>query len=156
MLMVKGTRVAFDMQEGGEVIVRSKSGMMHDPKGIAWPRCSLLVGPFQRTGHHPEREGADARAYFGRSYSLLQGQVASPPPRALSSWEKLGPVEQIWYTRTGSRFTGKFRHPFNQPGVVTQIFKGKGRPPILYAHGSFLRLEMQAGCLVDSGGIRWP
>jgi hypothetical protein len=162
MLMVKGTRVAFDLADGAEIDVRPGLGMMHDPDGKAWPRCSLLIGPFTkgRAMSSPPSAWGAARQYYGRQYAVRQGEV-NLPPRALSGWERLGPVTQIWYTRVGSKYrrSGErpdFRHEYNKPGLLTRMFKGKGRPPVLYSRGEFLRLEMQAGCMLDARGIVFP
>jgi hypothetical protein len=154
-LLVKGTHVAFDMADGGETVLRASAGMMHDPSGHSWPRCSLLVGPY-RIIDADEPDDEQARSYFGRQHRLREAVVDRPPPRDRTGWRRLGPVEQIYYTRPGSRYRGRFRHPFNAPGIMTRIFKGNGIRPVLYAHHSFLRLEMSRGCLLDARGIVWP
>jgi hypothetical protein len=161
VLIVKGRSVAFDLEDR-EILVRRSSGLMHDPTGRSWPRCSLLIGPFQRgrAARSDAPSYRDAQSYFGRDAEVRQGEV-DPPPRPLASWKRLGTVEQIWYTRAGMRYRhrGKpspFRHPFNEPGILTRLFRGKGRRPVLYAHGRFLRLEMQRGCILDARGIVWP
>jgi hypothetical protein len=160
MLIVKGTRVAFEMTEGGEVVVRPRCGMMHDPQGSSWGKCSLLVGPFNTGRSEPLLEVAaaslkSAQQYFGRNYVVREGSVELPP-RALSGWERLGPVDRIWYTRGGTKYPGPFKHPFGRPGVLTRLFKGAGKKPILYTRGAFLRLEMQSGCMLDDRGILFP
>lgn len=156
-LIVKGLRAAFDVDPDREILVRPSSGMMHDPEGTSWPRCTLLFGPFERGPvADPDSESYDeAKEYFGERTRVREG-VIDRPPRPLGAWERLGTVEQIWYTRPGSRFRGRFRHPFNSPGIVRRLFKGRGRRPVLYARGAFLRLELHHGCVLDELGIRYP
>jgi hypothetical protein len=154
MLIVKGYRVAFDLEDGDEILVKPTVGMMHDPAGEDWPKCSLLFGSFRRGKKVAEDEG-EARDYFGKDYVIHEG-VVDTPERSLSDWKSLGKVERIWYGRPGTRYPGPFQHPFADPGIALRLFKGKGTLPTLYALGPFLRLELAKGCMLDSRGIVWP
>lgn len=152
MLLVKGTRVAFELADGGEVVVRASSGMLHDPEGTHWPRCSFLVVPYDRAPGL-EGESKKAREYFGQNAVILKGQV-TPVPRALSAWERWDAVTRIWYTRWGTKYRGPFKHPFGKRGITSILF-GKGWA-VLYRRGDLLRMQMPKGCILDDRGIVWP
>lgn len=49
MLLRKGFRVAFVLEDGSEVVPPRSDSMLHDEDGIDWPYCSLLIGPMRRT-----------------------------------------------------------------------------------------------------------
>ena len=152
MIIVKGVSVIFDLTDGSSVRPRASAGMMHDPTGRAWPKKSLLVGAYQKGGitdDVPE----DAKRYLGRNYSAHEGSVDLPPKR-LGEWEKLGEVETIYYRRPGTRAPGKFHHEFNKPGL-RRLVHGTGRA-MLYARGSYYRLELPRSAIVDDRGIVWP
>lgn len=156
MLVVTGTRVTFEMADGGEVVVRPRCGMMLDTEGTHWAKCSLLVGPYDKgSAARHEIITRGARAYLGRNHVIREGSV-DLPPRALSGWKRIGPVTRIWYVRGGTKYPGPFKHQFGKPGFLTRLFKGVGKKPILYTRGAFLRLEMQSGCMLDDRGILFP
>jgi hypothetical protein len=137
--------------------------MMHDPSGKAWPAKSLLIGPF-RAGTHgrvPDEHYEGAPEYYlGRGYRARYGTVRLPP-RALRRWQFVGYVSrggpedgEIRYHRRGSRAPGGFYHPWNRRSLMTLIH-GHGRVR-LYRLGSFYRLEMPRGAVVDDRGFVWP
>jgi hypothetical protein len=147
MLVKKGHGVRFDLETGRKVAARG--GMLHDPEGASWPRCSVLVGPFSHGGKTDERLSSSARAYFGRGYAASRGSVELPP-RAMTAWKEVGPVKTIWYTRTGEVMGGeRFFHHFKR-GLLSR------RLPVLYRHGRFFRLELGAGCTLNHRGYIRP
>ena len=156
MLIVKGTRVAFDFVDGAEMDVAPKSAMMHDAEGRDWPRCSVLIGPFSAgttsgvpTGGKSLRA---ARDYYGRNYVLKAGDLDTPP-RAMAGWRKVGSVRRIYYYRPGNRHRGDFQHPV---GARKHVFFGpKGRASV-YVRGRWVRLELPSGCILDDRGFVWP
>lgn len=151
MIIVKGTRVIFDLLgEDRSLHAPARAGLLHDPSGRDWPRCSALVGPYARTAE--PLEDAKAQQYFGRSYQVRAARVTLPP-RPIASWRSVGPVERIWYTRGGTKYPGPFQHKFNK-GWIPLVF-GKKRV-ILYKLGSWCRLEFPDGCTLDDRGFVRP
>ena len=49
-MIVKGTGGSFKMSDGQRVHVGGRHGMMHDPTGKKYRSCTVLFGPFERTG----------------------------------------------------------------------------------------------------------
>ncbi len=130
--------------------------MLHDPRGTSWGKNSLLFVKFRPNVRAPtetEYEG-DAKHYLGQKHRARVGAVELPP-RALSSWEKLGNVKQIFYTRVGTKAPGRFQHPF---GVRTMLMLWrKGKSPVLYRYGSSaMRLELGSSAILDDRGIVFP
>lgn len=156
MIVVKGTRVAFDMKgrrHGPEpdIVCHATYGLMRDPDGRAWPRCSALVGPFRRGG--PEVESAYARRWMGRRVVTRKGAVTLPP-RALSAWKVLGEVEVLYYLRPGSSHPGMYKHAFNKDLLHKLVF-GKTKV-LLRRRGRFYRIEMGDRCTIDDRGFVAP
>jgi hypothetical protein len=155
MLIRKGRGVHFVMEDDARVSAPRGTSMLHDPKGTKWGKCSLLFAGFTPGEREPtdaEAEG-EPRYYLGKQHKMMVGRVELPP-RALSSWEKIGRVKQIFYTRLGSKAPGYYKHPF---GVRTALMLWrKGKMPVLYKRGSCMRLELGADCLLDDRGIVFP
>ena len=150
-LINKGRSCLFVMKDGSE---RScAGGMMHDPSGKWWPRTSVICGPFQK-GDFDDDVGGDARHYLGSTHRTRVGSI-NLPPRSTSSWQYIGDVEEIFYTRAGRKNPGRYRHPFNKPGALATIVKGKGRVR-LYRRGRFYRVDLPRGAILDSRGYVWP
>lgn len=152
--IVKGRAGRFEMREGPDVTCAG--AMIHDPTGRAWPKRSVLFGPVRRvrSATDPEVEGA-GRHYLGNSHRVAVGMV-NAPPRSLDGWVYLGEVERVYYTRNGKKYGGvRFQHPFNKPGALATMVKGKGRVR-LYRKGRFCRLELPRGSILDSRGFVWP
>lgn len=154
MLIVKGQKCSFDMKDGGSVT--GAGAMMHDSTGRYWSKCSLLFGTFQRGNRRvPDSEMKGApRNYLGRTHQGNYGSV-NLPPKALSEWEHVGEVKEIWYTRTGKKAPFRFRHPFGKKSTVLSFFKGVGHAQ-LYKCGRFYRLQLGKNCILDDRGICWP
>jgi hypothetical protein len=158
-LICMGRDVIFVLHGGREISARRKrDGMLYDESGYYWPKCSLLVAPFDQ-GHDPV-DVTKARWFFGKNFDTLQGQ-APLPPRTISAWKKLGELEQIFYDRAG-KYKGPFEHRFNSHRSLTQLVIGvlnRGAaksPAILYAHGDCYRVEFPRGCVIDDRGIVLP
>ena len=141
MLIAKGSNVRLVLADGRSV--RAPGGMLHDPNGKAWPRCSVLVGPFQK-GREPIQKDLGARKYFGADYNASLGSANIPDDKNLDGWKKVGDVRQIFYVRTGNVYGGTlFQHPFKPHAK-------------LYRLGKWHRLELGSWCSLDEAGFRKP
>jgi hypothetical protein len=148
MLIAKGRSCRFDLASGRTVRAPSGAGMLHDPEGTNWPRCSILFASFTRGPVAPDMQRS-ARSYFGSGYQAGKGKLDAPP-KPLEGWTEIGEVKTIWYTRMGNIYGGKpFFHHFKK-----SMFRG--RLPVLYRHGRFMRLELPAGCTVNARGFVSP
>jgi hypothetical protein len=146
-LIAKGRGVTFEMADGREI--HCSGAMMHDPSGRWWPSKSVLIGPARLRQSKTDIEG-DARAYFGRSDGHV-GRV-NTPPKPLKSWDYLGEVADIFYTRSGRR-AGYYRHSFNE-GLMSLL--GGHKKVRLYKRGKFCRLELPRGAQLDDRGFVRP
>jgi len=152
-MICKGFAVSFDLEDGSKIDAPASFALLHDPTGRHWKKTSILIAPFHRDGVDVEPSSA-AKAYLGSRHSTKQGDV-DLPPRPLSAWDYEGDVEQIWYTRHGSKYGGRrFRHRFNSSGLQ-RLVRGVGRAR-LYSHGRLYRLELPRGAAVDDRGFLWP
>jgi hypothetical protein len=157
VIVVKGTHVAFDLKgrshdrERPDIVCRASLGLMRDPEGMRWPRCSALIGPFGKGG--PVVESAYARKWVGKGVTTRQGSVALPP-KDLSAWKTLGEVETLYYLRPGTRAPGMYRHAFNKD-VLSRLVFGR-RKVMLRKHGRFYRLDMGDRCTIDDRGFVFP
>jgi hypothetical protein len=153
-LVTKGTRVGFDMEDGQEINAPPGYGMLHDPTGKSWARCSLLIAPFRRGGLAQEDEVPSyARAYLGRRYRPRIGDVVLPE-KSLVGWDRLGRVSRIWYTRGGSKAPFRFQHPIGKKTIFS-IFRGKDQAT-LYKKGRYYRVQLGRACVLDDRGIVHP
>lgn len=155
MILVKGTSVAFDLGPDKAIECPRAHGLMHDESGSAWPKSSVLVGPYKRTARAID-PGGRGRAYFGGDYQARAAAVALPP-RDLGRWRKIGEVTCVWYVRPGTRAPGRFRHRF---GAGWETFLLGSHKPVLYVCRSggaeWHRLELGAGAVVDDRGFVSP
>jgi hypothetical protein len=155
MIIRKGNGVSFELEDGREVVAPKSWAMLHDPDGKKWNACSGLIVPFrtrQRRATPEEMEGAP-RDYLGKQHVGYVSTVRLPP-RSLASWERVGPVAKIWYTRQGTRAPGPYWHPFGKR--QWQYLFTKGKKAVLYRRPGALRIELQSGCLWDDRGIVRP
>lgn len=156
MLIVKGSRVSFDLVDGRKLDAPSESGMMHDPTGTSWPKCSVLVAPFAKGTRVASSK--ESESYFGSDYQSHQGSV-DLPERSLKGWEKVGDLKEVWYRRQGGRFlkpNGRpddFRHAFHKG--LAALF-GKKKSAVLYRKGPLFRIEMRRGCVLNFRGFVSP
>lgn len=154
--IVKGTDVRFVLKGGRRVVPPRSYGMIHDPTGRRWPRCSVLVTSFRegsRLAAPRETRGAP-RDYFGRPYPVHVGSVNFP--RGTKLWTRVGAVERIFYWRTGDRpkVPGLFQHPFGLRRA--EYLFAQGALPVLYRRGGAYRLEFARGCTIDDRGYVFP
>lgn len=153
-LVSKGTRVGFDLKDGEEIDAPAGYGMLHDPTGHHWARCSLLIAPFRRgTVVDPDEVPSYAKAYLGRKYRPHVGEVTLPN-KSLNGWERLGEVGRIWYTRGGTKAPFRFQHPIGKKTAFS-IFRGKDTAT-LYRQGRYYRVQLGRGCVLDDRGIVHP
>src|SRR5271165_924491 len=155
MLIRKGTQASFDLEGGATINAPRGSAMLHDPTGRAWGANSALfvrLGKASRPATEREEKGTPEE-YLGRNYRARVSTVTLPP-RALSSWERIGRVTMIWYQRTGSKARGYFKHPFGVRSALSLWQAGK--LPTLYRRGDAMRLELGAGSRWDDRGIVFP
>jgi hypothetical protein len=153
-LIAKGRSCRFEMVDGPDVSV--SGGMLHDPSGKWWPKRSVLCGPFKakiRKAADDEYKGA-AKHYLGSSHNASIGSVDTPP-KALGEWDLVGDVEEIFYTRSGAKRPGRYRHKFNKGSSLATIIKGTKKVK-LYRHNRFVRLELPPGAILDTRGFVWP
>ena len=153
--IVKGRSCRFEMKDGPDVTC--VGAMIHDPTGRAWPKNSVLCGPFRarvRRATDDEYRGA-SRDYLGTTHQAYIG-VVDMPPRALGEWDYLGEVDRIFYTRTGKKRPGRYQHPFFKPTALATLIRGRHGKVRLYRRGRFCRLELPRGAMLDSRGFVYP
>lgn len=156
-LICMGREVEFVLKDGREIKAKqTRDGMLRDPSGTYWPKCSLLIAPFENGTEASKQAGN----YFGRDAEVFEGRV-DLPPQSLGEWQELGEVREIFYDRAGTKHPGFFRHEFHKPrGMYKLVFLIKGRaakePAVLYQHGDYFRLDLPKGCVVDDRGIVVP
>ncbi len=153
MIFVKGHHVAFEMEDGREIVPRARLGMMQDPRGEHWPVCSVLVGPYEPRKGAVEHDASSAR-YYGPDYTL-HGCRVHLPAKSLGAWHDLGRVSVIYYVRSGNRAPPRAiaRHRFGAGWEA--IFVG-ARLATLYVRGGWYRLELGSPCVVDDRGFVVP
>lgn len=153
MLIVKGWKVSFDLDDDTGVDAPASWAMLHDPTGRYWKSTSVLVMPFKKLSRET-RGDSYSKDYLGGSWDSLLGDVTLPP-KPLGAWVYEGEVECIWYSRHGAKYGGRrFRHPFNSPGIA-RLLKGRGHARLYSRRGAF-RLELSRGAILDGRGIVWP
>jgi hypothetical protein len=158
MLICKGTRVVLDLRSGKTVRCPPSWGMCHDPDGKDWPKDSVLILPYRRTGQSVDY--GPARTYFGPGYDVESGEPSgSLPPKDLRAWKRVGHVGRkdgepsLWYTRPGTSHPGPFKHKLND-GWFTWIL-GKRRAILYRRRGAYL-LDFPDGVIADARGFVHP
>lgn len=157
-LICMGRRVEFVLRDGREVRARrERDGMLYDESGFYWPKCSVLISPFNN-GREEVKGISKARSFFGR-VRVFEGIAPVLPPRSLSAWRELGAIDSVFYERAG-KHSGLFRHRFNAPRGLWQLvwpFMRDGKKPAtLYSHGGCFRVELPKRCVVDDRGYVVP
>lgn len=124
---------------------------LHDETGRYWPKCSVLVSSFNKldTPVDPNDEAAD---YFGADFETLEGRMKLPP-RAISEWTEVGEIKVIYYVRDGDYAPGGYHHKIGVRRLWNLWQTGKS---FLYRRGRAHRVELGAGCIVDSRGVVKP
>jgi hypothetical protein len=151
-ILCKGFACVFEMTDGEYVRAPESAGLLHDPDGIALPKCHALITTFRtstRTPSSVEYDGAPS-AYLGRHYSAHIGGVTVPK----GEWRAIRQVACIYYTRQGTRAPGRFRHRFGERRW--QALWRKGELPMLYKLGSSYMLDLGEGAVWTDLGIVYP
>lgn len=140
-IIIKGSRVAFIMANGRTMRLPAGYGIIHDPDGVALPRCEVFFGPYRRTNRPAVKASKKAARYFGKQYVPKEGSVDVPK----GPWNPVGEVVEILYERTkGSQYAGKYFHPF------------KSFSPTLSRCSRYYRLALRNGCIIDDRGFVFP
>lgn len=144
MLIAKGYRVIFALQDGRKVRPPAGYAMLHDEDGRDWPRCSALVMPIRMS--RDEVKDGKARSYFGHAPAAARVVL---PPRALGLWQRVGVIDTVLYTRRRPRglpasHQADYFHPIEK-GTAT-----------LYRRGRWYRMELGSGCQWNWRGIIRP
>lgn len=144
-LLVKGTGVVLDFDDGAFLEYPDSWGLVHDPEGSCFPRCQIYVCPYSLLsplgdGLDPKR-GRIASAYWGRKASLYEGLVEIPP----GPWQRLSAlVTTIYYDRQGN-LAYRYKHDFKHPVPIYECqTTGSGK------------LALPDDCVVDAHGFVWP
>ena len=147
MLVVKGFRAIFKMEDGQTVRPPAGHAILHDESGKDWPRCAALIAAIKTHPNDPPVSDAAAKSYLG-----AEPRVGSTtlPPRALGSWSRVGRIEEFLYTRRRPRdLPGKLQDDYYHPiekGVATLFEWRRG----------IYRVELGRGCLWNWRGIVRP
>ena len=153
-----GSAVSVELEDGSTVDLAGS--MLYDPDGQAWPKCSLLIMSFTRSGIEPEDVPKFAKVWHG-DYKIREGR-ATIPPRDLDEWREGPKVRILFYTHSGEieeEESGYLKHPFNEwGGRLGRIIPWRfGEPPVLYRRAGASRLELHSGCAIDASmGILSP
>lgn len=155
MLVAKGYRAVFEMEDGSIIRAPGGAALLHDESGRDWPEQSGLVMSFARTGGKLTQPPRSVRSYFGDGYPISRGRVALPP-RSLTGWRELGRVKRATYFRRGNDFFGSPTDDGDQHvfGERTMFGLMGGAPlPTLYERGNAMRIELGRGCKWDHRGF---
>jgi hypothetical protein len=152
VLICKGFAASFLMYGGETIKAPASYGLLHDPTGRDFSKCSGLVAPFSPLSRtRPSKGGGEiddgaARDYFG--HPAREGEIVLPP-RALSAWKRVGVVAEIYYTR---------RRPGNLPTIHKDHYYHpvEGGRATLYRRGKLLRVELGGNCEWNVRGIVRP
>lgn len=139
-IIIKGSHVVFEMEDGSTKRLPASHGIIHDPYGEHLPRCEVFFGPYRETGK-PADKTWRARHYLGAKYEGHEAVV--DVPRA--GWNPVGRVVELGvYLRHGDVKPGLYHHPF------------KGAPQPLEKSGNYYRLIFPDNCIYDDRGIVFP
>ena len=139
-------------------ILTPQGVMIHDPSGIYWPKCSLVimtVGRGSRAATDEEYDGAP-KHYLGRQHKPRIVSVQFPEK---TGWKKVGTLTRIDYVRGGTKAPGGYRHYINKPrGVyrVTHLLKGGDAEVMVSKLGRMYRVDFPSACIIDDRGIVYP
>jgi len=168
MILIKGSQVQFELEDGSKFILPPKYGIFHDPEkegnddqanpveqaiGITQPSsplkfCEVIIGPYETTEESIELTPA-AKKYYGRNYSARKAIIDIPD----GPWQLLSMrVIQIFYRRPAgerpAKWRGKYYHPFKR------YFQSKPLP--LEQCGNYFRLRLGENCRLDDRGFIVP
>jgi hypothetical protein len=147
--IVLGVHVEIDLVDRRGPRIPTSNGLIHDQSGTSWPRNSLLIGPFAKTGRSIDAPSERLTDWFGSAYDPKEGDVHFPPK---DGWSEEGLVDAIWYHRTGGA-------PYGRQAFVHHIKKrqypvfGKKIRVHLRSRGAWLRVDFPQGLVVSWKGI---
>jgi hypothetical protein len=146
---VLGDRVEIDLSAGGSCKPPASHGLIHDPTGRGWPKNSLLIGPFTKTGRMIEDPSDDLQEWFGSEYETKEGDIHFPPREGWTDKER---THAIWYTRSGGAPYGRqpFVHHIKKRSFP---FFGKKIAVWVSSRGDWLRVDFPQGLKVSWRGI---
>ena len=150
--LVMGTLVSFKLRGRREVIdAPDRLGLIHCASGSEWPRCVLMVGPFQRGDEIPSSEVSLAARKFLRTddYKPHEGSFTSPRVDS-DSWRVLGSLQKIWYLRQGA-LDFYLKHEFKRRQFL--VFPAE---TTLAKLGSWWKITMPRLCIINERGIVSP
>lgn len=158
-LIAKGDNVLFEMHDGRDVEPPARAAILHDPEGVVWPKCSLLIADFDETrggGSYDASDDSDAKDYFGKRFKLRVGTVETPP-QDICQWHRVGAVRRIFYERWGDKYPGDYKHIFGKRSLASLFRSGEA---VLYSRGTgrnrVWRLELPEWCHLDDRGLVAP
>lgn len=138
MIVARGHAVSFELSDGRVVHGPRGSELLHDETGRDIPADIVLVMRFEHTGKPLDGKlPKHVQQHFGQ-YQPKDGRGELPTLR-LSSWQEVGRVKTIEYTRRGELHHGQKSHD------KTHEFR---RMPVLYRRGDAMLLKL-------GGGQRW-
>jgi hypothetical protein len=148
-LVAIGYDVLLEMHDGRDI--EPRGGLLHDPDGEVWHKCSLLVMPFTHSGKTLTEDDAFSRDYFGKKYARRVGSLDTPPAD-MKEWRKVGAVRRIFYYRRG-KYAGDFQHEFGKRTLLSLFRSGEAW---LYRRGNVYRIELPDWCHLDDRGVSAP
>jgi hypothetical protein len=160
MIVDKGEDVGWILSDGREVNAPRSAGLLHDPEGHKWPKCSFLVMTYRRStalATDDERSGYP-KNYFGKDYEACVS-IINTPPKSNDEWDLVGEVKKIFYWRPG-RYEGTYKHEINKPRGIYRVmfwFKGKGKAT-LFKRGRAYRMDLSPckKAVADDRGLVFP
>jgi hypothetical protein len=142
-VLIKGSHVKFEMDDGTFKKVPVSYGIIHDQSGMTLPKCEAYVGPYELT-RRPAVLDRTAKDYFGKNYA---GRVAVVDVPVSGPWTPFGTAHQIFYRRKG-KYKAKYYHYFDKKVIV-----------FLSKCGEFIRIELEkpdGTCVANSRGFVSP
>jgi hypothetical protein len=160
MLVATCYHVSLKLEDGRRV--RPPGACLHDNTGTEWPRGSVLIAPFKKTGEPLDHAGREAEQWSTIAGKPRRGQLPAPP-KSLSQWSFVGAVAAIDYERYGEH-ADKYRHEFDGEGErggdapwSKMLFLEIAAPqPVLYRYRSIYRMELPDGFVFNWRGFVWP
>jgi hypothetical protein len=149
VIVIKGSKVSFLMQDGTTYRLPLSYGIIHDPDGTELHRCTVYFGRYVKSHKAAAKPSRKATRYFGQKYSQREAVVNVPD----GPWADVGETVKIFYERTqGSQYEGPYFHNFKQ----RYFFIFKQRSPTLSKCKGYYRLQLKDGCIIDDRGFVFP
>ncbi len=143
-ILVKGTAVKLELEDGTIVSPPEQWGMVHDTNGTLIRKCIVLVLPYRKCARHAcgltPSEHQEAVAYYGQRCGVQRVFVDLPP----GPWHRMHDAVRIYYVRRGKK-RGGWHHPYRTAVVCFEH----------HDLGAYA-LVLPAGCRLESRGFVWP